>query len=195
MDNLNISKDELKEVLRIQSEYLILIESYIGYLNETYSTSQEELLPRSYIQIITRLIKRDLVTSLNILCNGNENYSFSKLLNKEESLLKNEGIKKEHRIYLKKRLDEINVFFVELNIKEIRDTYCAHLDKSRKSISFKIEDISSLHKSLYHFHSEISNFLFEESIILGINRSALSEIIIDNKRLKSFINSERKSKH
>lgn len=181
-----VTIEMIKKQMDIQSEYLILIETYLSYLEKLKTIGKGELLDRGYFQIITRLVKCDLVMSLSVLGDIDEDYSFSKLRNREVSRGKL-GMNKEERVKSCGLVDKIIENFSELNLKYIRNKYCAHLDKGRTNQNLDLEKISNLFKLMCETHDYYSNILFNQNVAFDMNNDVLTELIDDNKMLLDFI--------
>lgn len=189
--------DPLKSIqnhLKIQSEYLIVIETYIPFLNKLRDTDKKQILRRPYLSLITKMVKCDLVLSMSVLCDYNSDYSFSKLRNKEVSL-GNQGMSKTHREQSCKIVSEITEIYNGLNLKYIRDKYCAHLDKKRKNEKLDLNKIKELFIKMCEVNKFYGDNLFQESTAFGVNTNVLSELLDDNRLLLTFIENERKKRH
>ncbi|MDB9948171.1 hypothetical protein OAD07_00920 [Flavobacteriaceae bacterium] len=188
--------DQLKSIknhLKIQSEYLIVIESYIPFLNKLKNLNEKDILKRPYLSVVTRMVKCDLVISISVLCDYNSDYSFSKLRNKEVSL-GNQGMSKTDREQSCKMVNEITEIYEGLNLKYIRDKYCAHLDKRRNNKKLELNKLDELYTKMCCVNKFYGDNLFQESSAFGINKGILTELLDDNKLLLKYINEERRNK-
>lgn len=189
MDQLKSIKDHLK----IQSDYLIVIESYIPFLKELKSLTKKDILKRPYLSVIARMVKCDLVISISVLCEYNSDYSFSRLRNKEVSL-GNKGMSTTDREKSCEMVNEITEIYEGLNLKYIRDKYCAHLDKGRNNKNLELNKLDELYAKMCGVNKFYGDNLFKESTAYGINKGVLTELIDDNKLLLKFIKEERINK-
>ena len=178
---------QIKKILDIQSEYLILIETYIPFIKGLKNHKKGDLLERPYLLVINRLVKCDLVLILSVLCENKSDYSFTKLKNISSMLPNDKGLNELDKQLVCSKLGESVKIFSELDLKYIRDKYCAHLDKNRDSKDLDLIKIEKLIKLLQDIHTICSNSFFKENVGFDNNKKCLTELLDDNKLLKEFI--------
>jgi len=188
-----VTIEMIKKQIHTQSEYLNLIETYLSYLEKLKTIGEGELLDRGYFQIITRLVKCYMVMCLFVLGDIDEDYSFSKLRNREVSMGKL-GMSKEERRKSFELVDKVIENFAQLNLKYIRNKYCAHLDQGRIDQNLDLKKISNLFKLMCETHDFFSNNLLNQNVSFDMNNDVLTQLIDDNKMLLGFILKEKNLK-
>ncbi len=189
-EDLKRLKIKLKDIIKIQSESLFMLNEYTNYFIYLKENKGLKNLKRGYFTLINRLIKNDLFIILNNLCTKESHYSFIKLSCIIESNLKYLDYNKERIKNLKEKLNESIKIFEELNAKDIRDEHCAHIDYKRKSNTVDLSKVYELKNKLISLHNNFSIDLFKLTYSYD-NKNDLIELIRDNQMLLSFIEKEK----
>ncbi|MCZ8297002.1 MAG: hypothetical protein O9297_07265 [Flavobacterium sp.] len=173
--------DKIKKILDVQ--YYLIVQLLIDV--EFQIKHQEmmqlgQLVPQTnkrYLNHIAMLTSNNIITNLAKLIYQKEHHSFQKVVNLIEH---NQAFKnKNDFIFFKEELKFIQQQGDKLKIKDIRDTYVAHLDITREFQPYNFVAIRDL---IYHIQSSFE-MLFQsvtgESILLDVDKNILTELLDD----------------
>jgi len=162
---------------------------YLIELNEIQKNGRENiLLQRAYINHIAKLVMDDIILKIHKLVYENS-YSFSKL--KAESY-KIGGIKErvEFNLFVK-QTKNIKKICDELNFKDLRNKYVAHLDEERQHIPANIFEWDKVIDLIYEAYNNAYFILTNSQISWDKDKGIIAELLEDNALLLKFLLKEK----
>lgn len=180
--------DKVKTILDVQSFLIIQL-----LIDVEFQVKHQEMMRlgeltlqsnKRYLNHIAMLTSNNIVASLYKLIYEDKNHSFQKVIN----LIEHHKLVKFNKDfdYFKQELLSIKQQSDLLNIKDIRDTYIAHLDYNRKG---QLYDFIGIRDLIYHVANSFKVLFFSvtgESVHLDFDNDTLTELLEDFKNISQI---------